>query len=348
MVRRALGITIGVLGVLVVGGVAWALHTPARRQVLPGGAFLTGGLPAADMALEQVLAEDLPEADTRDRRRRPRPHRGRDDAACARRGTARGSRACRVWTVARPRVGRARRRARALGQRDLQAPSRRAARRGARRVRAARRARPRLSPRGQRDRRSRDRLRVSRRRCQIRALGRYRGARAEPAPHRSAQRDARAARHADRRWRRSGRDARRDRRRRRDQARAARLVPGRRRWVGQLVRWPAHRGRRRCRDRARLVGHDAARVLAATVRRHEARHAIDIAADEPPPDPPALARYVPGRNTLVLRARAERLGVSLSESRATRRRRSWRCGTSRTSASVRPIAGPPSRSSPRS
>ena len=52
-------------------------------------------------------------------------------------------------------------------------------------------------------------------------------------------------------------------------------------------------------------GRDAAVLLAATVRRHEARHAIDIANDDPPPDPPALARYVPGHNTLVLRARAE-------------------------------------------
>ncbi len=54
-----------------------------------------------------------------------------------------------------------------------------------------------------------------------------------------------------------------------------------------------------------LAGHDAARAIVATVRRHEARHAIDIMRDEPPPDPPALARYVGGKGTVELRARAE-------------------------------------------
>jgi hypothetical protein len=58
-----------------------------------------------------------------------------------------------------------------------------------------------------------------------------------------------------------------------------------------------------------LAGHDVARAIVATVRRHEARHAIDIAAEtetgEPPPDPPALARYVGGKGTVELRARAE-------------------------------------------
>jgi hypothetical protein len=59
------------------------------------------------------------------------------------------------------------------------------------------------------------------------------------------------------------------------------------------------------RELAGKTSKDAAALLAASVRRHEARHAIDIANDDPPADPPALARYVPGRNTLVLRARAE-------------------------------------------
>ena len=55
-----LRLAIGLL-VLVVGGVAWALHLPhPRNLVLPGGAFLTGGTPEADPALEHVLANDLP------------------------------------------------------------------------------------------------------------------------------------------------------------------------------------------------------------------------------------------------------------------------------------------------
>jgi hypothetical protein len=54
-----------------------------------------------------------------------------------------------------------------------------------------------------------------------------------------------------------------------------------------------------------LAGHDVPRAIVATVRRHEARHAIDIANDEPPADPPALARYVAGKGTIELRARAE-------------------------------------------
>lgn len=56
---------------------------------------------------------------------------------------------------------------------------------------------------------------------------------------------------------------------------------------------------------------DAAVALAATVRRHEARHAIDLATREPG-DPPALARYLPKTAGLVRRSCGE-LSAYLSQ-----------------------------------
>jgi hypothetical protein len=59
------------------------------------------------------------------------------------------------------------------------------------------------------------------------------------------------------------------------------------------------------RELALLSPNAVHRAVVATVRRHEARHAIDIALDTPLPYPAALSRYVGDRGTFTVRARAE-------------------------------------------
>ena len=301
--RLALGIAIGVL---VVGGVAWALHVPpGRRTIMPGGAFLTGGLPSADMALEQVLAEDLPELV----RETDEDVHGHIEVAALRPAhaailraapelAAYGPRLANTWAELVDALGRwdnytskahlaeLRVAAHAVSEQlaalglgyhlEANAIGDHAI------VFAFRVTDVAYEHSGDTAVRVLSLRRIDRLNVTHALLGMQTDDGADPVVMLDAIDDVVETKLAQPGWFQLG------------DAAWASSSDGRR--LGAAAGGAITR---------ELAGRDAARVLAASVRRHEARHAIDIAQDEPPPDPPALAHYVPGRNTLVLRARAE-------------------------------------------
>jgi hypothetical protein len=304
-VRLALVIAIGVL---VAGGVAWALHAPARRVVLPGGAFLTGGTPGGEPAIEHVLAEDLSVL-VRDT---DEDVHGRSEAGIRRSVRAALLRTSPAMSAYGPALASAwAELVDALGHWDA-APSKkhlvelRASAHAVSEQLAALGIGYHLEANAVGDQaivfaflvedvayeHSGDRVvRVlSLRRIDLlnvthALLGMQTDDGADPVVLLDAVDDLARTKLYERGYFQLGDDG------------WASTPEGQR--LGEAA------GAAIAHELAGKNGSDARALLAATVRRHEARHAIDIARTDPPPDPPALARYVPGESTLVLRSRAE-------------------------------------------
>jgi hypothetical protein len=304
-VRLGLAIAIGVL---VAGGVAWALHAPGRRTLLPGGAFLTGGSPAGEPAIEHVLADELPILirDTDE------DVHGRSDSGIKRAVHAALLRISPAMSAYGPALANAwADLVDALGRWDA-APSKRhltELRASAHEVSAQLEGLGigyqleanaigdhavvfaflvedvAYEHSGDRAVRVLSLRRIDLLNVKDALLGMQTDDGADPVVLLDAVDELARTKLYERGYFQLG-----------DESWAS-SPDGQR--LGEAA------GAAIAHELAGKSGLDARELLAASVRRHEARHAIDIARTNPPPDPPALARYVPGDSTLVLRSRAE-------------------------------------------